>query len=353
MQEIRYLDSVYAGEGIWQRLNEHLELKKYGSIFILTDSNTAVHCLPYLTSKLPKKWNLRQLQIKAGESYKNIESCLQIWEELSSNLADRHSLLINLGGGVVTDLGGFVASTFKRGIDFINIPTSLLAMVDASIGGKNGVDLGVLKNQIGVINEPELVLMDIKFLDTLPPAHKVSGLAEMLKHGLIASESYFNRLLRSHDSSMWLDLIWESVEIKHKIVTEDRSEEGSRKFLNFGHTLGHAIESHYLDKADGEAILHGEAVAIGMILAAYISTRMRSLSEEKRDTIANGILEFFDKRRFSEKDIEAILGLLIYDKKNRGGKILFVLINDFGKPIWDCEVPDAVIRAAFNYYKNL
>ena len=174
MQEIRNLDSVYAGEAIWQRLNEHLELKKYGAIFVLTDSNTAVHCLPYFRSKLNTKWSVRQLQMKAGESHKTLASCLQIWEELSSSLADRHSLLINLGGGVVTDLGGFVASTFKRGIDFINIPTSLLAMVDASIGGKNGVDLGVLKNQIGVINEPNLVLLDIKFLDTLPTAHMLS-----------------------------------------------------------------------------------------------------------------------------------------------------------------------------------
>src|SRR5690606_29396368 len=201
------------------------------------------------------------LEIDAGETHKNIDTCMGVWEALSELEADRKSLLINLGGGVVTDLGGFVACTFKRGIDYVNIPTSLLSMVDASIGGKTGVDLGLLKNQIGVISNPELVLIDVTFLETLPTNQLRSGFAEMLKHGLIQDINYWNQLIAL--SELYTDdleqLIYESVIIKKQVVEQDPNEDGLRKTLNFGHTLGHAIESYSLDDKDLKPLLHGEA----------------------------------------------------------------------------------------------
>jgi 3-dehydroquinate synthase len=260
--------------------------------------------------------------------------------------------LINLGGGVVTDLGGFVASTFKRGIDFINIPTSLLAMVDASVGGKTGIDLGSLKNQVGVIKQPALVLLDPEFLHTLPDAHCRSGQAEMLKHGIIGSEVYFDRVLEfdihKPDSE---ELIWESVLIKNRVVTEDPLEKGLRKILNYGHTLGHAIESQSLQKNSENPLLHGEAIAVGMILATYISTKMLDFPEESLDKITSGILSIFQKRSFSVTEIKEITDLLIYDKKNSRGKIYFVLLTDFALHKINCEVPDSLITEAFSYYE--
>lgn len=354
MQQLKNIDSVYCGEAIWDVLNAHLTKNNYSSIFVLTDANTAVHCLPYFLDKIASEHQPRLLQIPAGEAYKSIASCLTIWNELSDGMADRNSVLINLGGGVVTDLGGFVASTFKRGMDFINIPTSLLAMVDASVGGKNGVDLGTLKNQIGVLNAPQLVLLDAHFLNTLPEAHLTSGKAEMLKHGLIASEVYFDSILDlGTKNRIDLDLIWESVRIKSSVVSADPTEKGLRKTLNYGHTLGHAIESYCLQNAKINTLLHGEAIAIGMILATYISCELHGFPESGLRKVATGIRSCFESKSFSEKDIEAISALLKYDKKNRGGKILFVLLEDFGKPRIDCEVPNSLIVSAFTYYKNL
>src|SRR5690606_10460310 len=208
---------------------------------------------------------------------KNIKTCLKVWEALSEADADRKSLLINLGGGVPTDLGGFVASTFMRGIDFINIPTTLLSMVDASVGGKTGVDLGPLKNQIGLINQPQMVLVFPNFLRTMDPRELKSGYAEMLKHGLILDAEYWKQLRKGGDFTK-AAAIQRSIALKNKVVLEDPREMGLRKILNFGHTLGHAIESHCLERPDRETLLHGEAIAIGMILEAYLSHRLTGLS---------------------------------------------------------------------------
>ena len=294
------------------------------------------------------------LEMQAGESNKTISSCSSIWGELSEKGADRNSLLINLGGGVVTDLGGFVASTFKRGIEFINVPTSLLAMVDASVGGKNGVDLGILKNQIGVIKNPYCVIIDTEFLKTLPQDHLISGYAEMLKHGLIHSENYWKKLKHFDvlHTSEAASLIWESVEIKNQVVTKDPFENGVRKTLNYGHTLGHAIESHFLDLDDRKALLHGEAVAIGMILTTYISSELLSFPEPKLKEITLTILQKFPKVEFTNSDISKIIELLIYDKKSSNGNVNFVLLEDFGKHKLDCEVSNDLIFKAFEYYKN-
>lgn len=347
------ISSVYCGTAIWKVLNDYLSTAAHSSIFVLTDSNTRHHCLPKLLSEVTVGTKPIVLEIPAGEHHKNITSCLKLWNELSEMNADRSSLLINLGGGVVTDLGGFVASTFKRGIDFINIPTSLLAMVDASVGGKTGVDLGNLKNQVGVINDPALVLLDLEFLHTLPEAHRRSGQAEMIKHGIIASEVYFDSVLefdiRNEDAE---ELIWESILIKNQVVTEDPLEKGLRKVLNYGHTLGHAIESHALRMNKEDPLLHGEAIAIGMILATYISSELLDFPKSSLQKISSGILSVFEKRSFSDSEIKEIVDLLIYDKKNQGGKIYFVLLHDFAKHKINCEVPDSLIKEAFSYYEK-
>jgi 3-dehydroquinate synthase len=262
--------------------------------------------------------------------------------------------MINLGGGVITDLGGFVASTFKRGIAYIQVPTTLLSMVDASIGGKTGVDLGHLKNQIGVINTGEMVLIDTSFLNTLPENQMRSGLAEMLKHGLIYSEDYwnkFNSLENLHVED--LDkLIHESIEIKNHIVEKDPFENNLRKTLNYGHTLGHAIESFYLSDTSKIPLLHGEAIAIGMILATYISTELTGFPKDDCNKIKNTILSVFKQTKISDADFHSIINLLKFDKKNEHGNINFVLLEGFGKPKINCQVENNLILEAFKYYNS-
>ena len=346
--------SVYYNQEVWTIFQSQIREINPSSIFILTDTNTKKLCLPYLLSKFNAKTHFEILQIEAGESHKTISTCTKLWEQLSEKGADRKSLLVNLGGGVVTDLGGFVACTFKRGIEFINIPTSLLAMVDASVGGKNGVDLGHVKNQIGLIKNPYSVIIDTQFLKTLPPEEITSGFAEMLKHGLITSEDYWNRVVR-FDISNEVEaakLIWESVEIKNKVVAGDPFEKGLRKTLNFGHTLGHAIESYCLTSEEKKSLLHGEAIAIGMILAAYISSEMIGFPKGKLKDLTQTILKHFKKISFTKKEIDAIIALLKYDKKNANGKVYFVLLKDLGVPAINCEVPNDLLYKAFDYYEK-
>ncbi|PKA84090.1 3-dehydroquinate synthase [Ulvibacter sp. MAR_2010_11] len=346
--------SVYCNDALWKVLNTQLTELQPSSIFILTDENTRKYCLPYFLEHLNTDERLDILEIPNGEAYKNIASCTQLWDELSTKGADRKSILINLGGGVVTDLGGFVACTFKRGIEFINIPTSLLAMVDASVGGKNGVDLGSLKNQIGVIKNPYAVFIDTHFLQTLPETEITSGLAEMLKHGLISSEAYWEKV-KTFDSSeleRMTALIWESVEIKNQVVTNDPNEQGLRKTLNYGHTLGHAIESYFMDLPHRKPLLHGEAIAIGLILATYISSEMLGFPKQKLNDATQTILHHFPKVTFDEKDIDSILTLLKFDKKNSHGKVYFILLSDIGIHKINCEVPNGLIYKAFDFYKN-
>jgi 3-dehydroquinate synthase len=295
------------------------------------------------------------MEIPEGEDHKTIDICMGVWEAMSQYNADRQSLLINLGGGVVTDLGGFVASTYMRGIDYINVPTSLLAMVDASVGGKTGVDLGALKNQVGVISEGAMVLIDVSFLGTLPQNQMISGFAEMLKHGLITDKKYWTTLtnLQDLDISDLDQLIYDSVIIKNNVVAKDPTEKGLRKTLNFGHTLGHAIESYFLENDSKTTLLHGEAIAIGMILEAYLSTKMCGLSSDDLSEISDSILKTFSKIQFQEKDYEFILELMKHDKKNSHGVIKFVLLEAIGKSKIDKEVSNDIILEAFKYYNTL
>lgn len=344
---------VFKNDGM-NELNLKVKNGNYSSIFILVDANTHEHCLARFLADLVTNAPLEVIEIDAGEEFKDLDTCSGVWAALSELGADRKSLMINLGGGVVTDLGGFVASTFRRGIDYINVPTTLLSMVDASVGGKTGVDLGTLKNQIGVISNPKLVLVEPYYLGSLPLKELRSGYAEMLKHGLIRDAAYWEILTKGDYQNLeWLtEQIYRSIAIKNMVTLEDPKEQGLRKILNFGHTLGHAIESYFMESDDKKRLLHGEAIAAGMILAGHLSSEVCGLALAKRDQITKKIFQFYDKTDFTEKDIEAVLELLKYDKKNSHGKIYFVLLEDLGKPVLDKMVTNATIFDAFDYYKN-
>jgi 3-dehydroquinate synthase len=343
---------IFNFEG-YKELNKLISENNYSTLFIIVDSITNEVCLPKLLPKIETESPIEIIEFEAGEINKNIETCIQIWNVLTELGAERKSLIINLGGGVVTDLGGFVASTFKRGIDFINIPTTLLAMVDASIGGKTGIDLGNLKNQIGVINNPKLVVIDSEYLETLPQIEMRSGLSEILKHGLIFNQLYWEQFLdlSKLDFADFDTIIFDSITIKNEIVKQDPTEKGIRKALNFGHTLGHAIESYFLDQQSKKKLLHGEAIAIGMVLESYISMTIKLISKTEYLEIKSTIKSIYEEVNFDKKDIQSILDLLIHDKKNENGKVKFVLLDGIGSFIINQEVENELIRTSFEDYK--
>ncbi len=333
-----------------EAIEAHLKYANYSNIFILVDENTKKHCLPIFAKTLDSDYNYQVIEIPSGEVNKNIETSLKVWNILSDKSCDRKSLLINLGGGVITDLGGFVASTYKRGISFINIPTTLLAMVDASVGGKTGVDLGMLKNQIGVINQPQMVLIFPEFLTTLENRQLNSGFAEMLKHGLITNQRYWSDIKNVTSLEAFESFIYESIVIKNEVVRQDPTEKSLRKILNFGHTLGHAIESYFLENKNKETLLHGEAIAIGMIMEAYLSHKIIGLSINQLEDIKTSILQHFSPISFDKEDISEILTLLKYDKKNSHGNVYFVLLKRIGDALIDNKVSDQALHEAFAYY---
>ncbi|MEL0650357.1 3-dehydroquinate synthase [Algibacter sp. TI.3.09] len=346
--------TIHFNNTCYSSLNKHLKDNNFSKIFILVDENTHQHCLPLFLEKMETTAVIEIMEIESGEINKTIDTCVGVWNTLSELDADRKSLLINIGGGVITDLGGFVACTFKRGIAYINVPTTLLSMVDASVGGKTGVDLGHLKNQVGVISNPNLVLIDTNYLNTLEVNQMRSGLAEMLKHGLITGDSYWSKF--EDLSKLSLDdldgLIYESVIIKKNVVEEDPFENGLRKTLNFGHTLGHAIESYFLSNPNKTTLLHGEAVIVGMILACYISTELTNFPKEKTLKIKDLFLSYYGKITIEKSELPAIIELLKYDKKNHHGNINFVLLEDVGVTKIDCLVDDSVILDAFEFYAS-
>ncbi len=335
----------------YQALNRHLAEKNYSKIFILVDENTHDACLAPFMAEIVGDYLYEIIEIESGEINKNIATCTQIWEILSELDADRKSLMINIGGGVITDLGGFVASTFKRGIDFINVPTSLLAMVDASVGGKTGVDLGSLKNQVGVINQPAMVVVVSSFLKTLDDRQMLSGFAEMLKHGLIKDARYWEKLKTLENFEAIDALIYHSVAIKNEVVLQDPTEQNIRKMLNYGHTLGHAIESYFLESEDHKLLLHGEAIAIGMILEGFLSFKLTGLPKSDLEDIKTTFLSHYPKVAFSPRDIQEILKLLKFDKKNAHGNINFVLLKSIGETVIDIKVAQDLLEESFAYYK--
>ena len=325
MKEVKANDySIFIGKESLQAY----DFNSYNQLAILVDENTKKDCLPVFL----KATNIDAIivEISSGEEHKNLEKCQLIWNALSSHNFDRNSLLINLGGGVIGDMGGFAASTYKRGIDFIQIPTSLLAMVDASVGGKLGVDFAYLKNQIGVFNNPKAVLINTVFLNSLPKNQLLSGFAEVVKHALIADKCYWKEIKTTPLEKMnWESIILQSLVIKNNIVTQDPLDKGERKKLNFGHTFGHAIESFYLKL--GNPILHGEAISLGMILESNIS----KINKEEKNEIASFISNTFSIPK--KPPLRALLEWMKSDKKKRKEKINFTLLNGVGSSIINQE----------------
>ena len=341
-------------EDSYLKLNSHLAENPPSKLFILVDENTNENCLPILLDELKTNSEIEIIEIEAGEENKNLDTCTGVWHALTELGADRKSLLINLGGGVITDLGGFVASCFKRGISFINIPTTLLSMVDASVGGKTGVDLGVLKNQIGLFSDPQMVLIDTRYLNTVIEREIRSGLAEIIKYGLTYDVKIWDKINNFSELSVEniSSLIHRSIEIKNEVVTEDPKEHGIRKILNYGHTLGHAIESYFLDSENKENLTHGEAIAIGMITEAYLSEKLLNFPTKTLEDIKKSIIAKYGKVIIETSDYDGIIELLIHDKKNVSGQVNFVLLTDLEKYKFNCKVEKSLLIEALNYYNS-
>lgn len=325
-----------------------LKKNTYSKVFVLVDENTGHYCLPLVGEYIGE---YQKIEISSGEVNKNLNTCTIIWQALTDSGADRNALLVNLGGGVIGDMGGFCASTYKRGIDFVNIPTTLLAQVDASIGGKLGVDFSGYKNQIGVFKLPARVIVDPWFLKTLPEQELRSGLAEMIKHALIKDVNHLRQFENlNFEDNDWEPLIRKSVLIKNKIVEADPFESGERKLLNFGHTVGHAIETYFLEK--GEPILHGEAVAAGMIAEAFLSEKLLGLSTSDRESVVKTIDSFFQRLEIPETDWDKILTNLEQDKKNRGEIIEAVLLTKPGEAQHSIAISKEDVREALTLYST-
>jgi 3-dehydroquinate synthase len=337
----------------FEKLNSYLSENNPSKIIVLVDKNTKKDCLPYFESKLKTPIQTAVIEINAGEIHKNIDTCVDVWNALAELNTDRKSLLINLGGGMVTDLGGFVASTFKRGVKFINIPTTLLSIVDASVGSKTGVDLGTLKNLIGLFSNPEMVVIDTKFLETVTKRELHSGLAEVIKYGLTYDISLWDSIKKNDPFNSHLDeIIYRSIEIKNEVVIQDPREKGLRKVLNFGHTIGHAIESFFLESEDKGTLTHGEAIAIGMVIESYFSYKLYNFPKEELSIIKSKIIELFGKVEIPNNNYAPIIDLMKYDKKNIGDTINFVLLNDLADFNIDCKVSNDLLIEGLDYYNH-
>ena len=332
---------------------EKINSDKFSSIFVLVDENTEKFCLELFIKKSGIK-SFNKIIISSGEENKNIDTCISIWGQLNSFKADRKSLLINLGGGVLTDIGGFAASTYLRGIEFINIPTTLLGMVDAAHGGKTGIDFKQLKNQIGVFNEPLEVLLDNEYLKTLSKEEFINGYAEVVKHSLLTDKPdlTFNSLIK-------LDLFKDSdyiinsySSVKNEIVESDKYESSIRKILNLGHTIGHAVESYSYISDKVVDLKHGQAIVIGIITELYISHKKFNFPLKDVVTVKEHLKNYFSLIQLEEDDIMNIYDLMVYDKKNEGSKINFVLLKEIGKPVIDQIVNKDLFIESFEFYNE-
>lgn len=341
---------IIISRNLHQELATAISECEHDKLFVLTDENTEKACWPLIKGFLClRKANL--ITIKANDINKSLESVSHVWSELQRMGATRHSCLINLGGGMVTDLGGFAASTFKRGIDFINIPTTLLAMVDASVGGKTGINFGGLKNEIGVFNDSKFVILDTHFLKTLDRENILSGYAEMLKHGLISDEKMWAELIGFMDDISTLNqLLADSVKVKERIVEEDPKEHGIRKALNVGHTVGHAFESFAMKK--GKPILHGYAVAYGMIAELYLSAVKCGFPQDKLRQTVNFIREQYGQMLITCDDYPELLELMTHDKKNTSGQINFTLLGGIGDIRINQTATVEDIKEALDFYRE-
>ena len=326
---------------------------EHDRIFVLTDETTQQLCWPKIKNFKALK-NSTPIIIKATDTHKNLDTLSQVWQALSNGGATRHSLMINLGGGMVTDLGGFAASTFKRGIDFINIPTTLLAMVDASVGGKTGINFGGLKNEIGVFSDSRFVIINTQFLDTLDHDNICSGYAEMLKHGLISDEHTWAELvtfdLDTPDLSQLQRMVAESIKVKERTVEADPHEHGIRKALNLGHTMGHAFESFAMRR--GTPILHGYAVAYGLISELYMSARKTAFPTDRMHQTVRFIRENYGTFNITCDDYPTLIELMHHDKKNTSGIINFTLLGNVGDIRINQTANEEEIKEALDFFRE-
>ena len=365
--------NIYVGS-VAEGLAQFLEGKNYARYIALCDENTEKHCLPILEAHFPAI-DFLTVKIPAGEAYKNINTCQSIWRQLMVAGVDRKALVLNLGGGVIGDMGGFCAATFKRGLDFVQIPTTLLSQVDASIGGKLGIDFANVKNSIGLFCNPKAVFIEPDFLKTLSQREIRSGFAEIIKHSLIADAEQWQRIGGWEDGKMerledWKggteeirklenyekgkfpnSLISESLKIKQRIVTEDPFEKGIRKALNFGHTIGHALESLFLET--DHPLLHGEAIAIGMICESWLSHKKLNLSVADLQNITQLLINLYGHPIVPEKDFGLLLDLMQNDKKNEQDRINFSLIQPLGNCVINQYVDTEDILESIRFYNEI
>ena len=325
---------------------------EHDRIFVLVDETTNKLCWTLVKDYLCLK-DAQTIVIGATDRRKNLDTLIHVWESLQQGKATRHSLLINLGGGMVTDLGGFAASTYKRGINFINVPTTLLAMVDASVGGKTGINFGGLKNEIGVFNDAEFVLLDTNWLQTLDEENIRSGYAEMLKHGLIADETMWAELINFNltqpDLHQLASMLDKSVRIKERIVAEDPHEKGIRKALNLGHTFGHAFESWAMKR---QPVLHGYAVAFGLIAELYLATTQTDFPTERMRQTVNFIRAYYGSLPITCNDYPELIELMHHDKKNRGNEINVTLLGGIGDIRIDQTITEEDIKEALDFFRE-
>ncbi|MGV3541449.1 MAG: 3-dehydroquinate synthase [Rufibacter sp.] len=343
-------EEIFIGPEALPQLQQLLQNRAFQKIVVLVDENTHRHCYPLLKPILPPH---HLVQIKSGEENKTLATCEHVWRELTEQGLDRWSLLVNVGGGVLTDLGGFCASLYKRGIKFVNVPTTLLSQVDASVGGKTGIDFMGFKNHLGVFQEPLSVLVNPDFLQTLDMRQMKSGYAEIIKHWLIMDGDKFQE--QRHVGMFtedWTDLIRHSIDIKSRVVTADPLESGLRKILNFGHTIGHAVESFYLEKPS-QMLLHGEAIAVGMVCEAWLSVQRGLLTAEELEQIETFIFSIYEKVKLPESDLQAISQLCLHDKKNDGATINCTLLQRIGEAVYDQPITLSEVQSALRYYQTL
>lgn len=351
MKPIKSISYSVFFENSLGELHHFLNEKKYSKVFVLVDSNTEVHCLPLLQEALGDiQFDL--IEVSPGEENKNIDFCIGIWRMLLDFGADRNSIMINLGGGVITDMGGFAASTFKRGIDFVQVPTTLLSQVDASVGGKTGIDMGDVKNIIGTFTQPKAVFIHTGFLKTLTERELRSGYAEVIKHGMIYDRDLFNSIRNLSPADLNDQIIHRSVEIKNEVVIEDPLEKGLRKILNFGHTIGHAVESCSL-RHDEKPLLHGEAIAIGFICEAWLSVKRNGLKKSELEEIVKILKSIYPAYKLDKSAYPELLEIMKNDKKNTAGRISFSLLSEIGKCGFDVFCTEEEIFESLDYYLSI
>lgn len=346
---------VHLGATALQHLERWLrELPPATEVLVLADATTAHVCTPLLLKEVPALREREVVQVPVGEHSKSVDACRALWEHLATRAAGRDAVLVDLGGGVITDLGGFVAATYKRGIRFVHVPTTLMGMVDAAIGGKTAIDVGGIKNLVGVFAVPEMVCVQPAFLRTLGKRELLNGVAEMVKHGLIRDAAHWNEVRRAqlHDLDALAPLIERSATIKAEVVTADPREQGPRKLLNFGHTIGHALEAFALESPDRD-LLHGEAVAIGMVCATWLSWRMGHLDRDRMNAIQEHLMGLYPLFHFSSADHHRIVELMRNDKKNVADGFRFTLLTGIGEAIHDVPVTAAQVGDALDHYRLL